>query len=217
MSAVDMEGQKMQFDNYDSRIRYYELLLERDLDDIPLIPLPEGYRFVFYRPGDRDRWIDIEKSAKEFTSYEQGLAAWSRYYAAHEDSLCDRMVFIENAGGEKVATATAYIDITGRDRSGSGWLHWVSVRREYQGRGLSKPLISYVLNVMRGLGYTHGKIPTQSTSWVACKVYLDLGFRPLPENAVHSRDGWRIVKALTNHAALADFDPASMDEILAEQ
>mgnify|MGYP002508266182 CR=1 FL=1 len=52
-----------------------------------------------------------------------------------EDSLCRRMVFVENIAGEKVATATAYEDITGRDRSGSGWLHWVAVRREYQGRG----------------------------------------------------------------------------------
>lgn len=207
----------MQFDNHDSRIRYYELLLERDLDGIPQIPLPDGYRFVFFRSGDRDSWIDIEKSAREFTSYEQGLDSWNRYYAANEDSLGNRMVFIENAAGEKVATATAYYDITGRDQSGSGWLHWVAVRREYQGRGLSKPLISYVLSVMRGLGYTHGKIPTQTTTWLACKVYLDFGFLPLPQNAVHSRDGWRIIRALTGHAALADFDPAAMDEILAAQ
>lgn len=207
----------MQFDNHDSRIRYYELLLERDLDGIPQLPLPDGYRFVFFRPGDRDIWIDIEISAREFTSYKQGLDAWNRYYAANESSLCNRMVFIESAAGEKVATATAYYDITGRDQSGSGWLHWVAVRREYQGRGLSKPLISYVLGVMRSLGYTHGKIPTQTTTWLACKVYLDFGFLPLPQNAVHSRDGWRIIRALTGHAALADFDLAAMDEILTAQ
>lgn len=207
----------MQFDNHDSRIRYYELLLERDLDGIPQLPLPDGYRFVFFQPGDRDTWIDIEKSAREFTSYEQGLDAWNRYYAANENSLRNRMVFIENAAGEKVATATAYYDITGRDQSGSGWLHWVAVRREYQGRGLSKPLISYVLGVMRGLGYTHGKIPTQTTTWLACKVYLDFGFLPLPQNAVHSRDGWRIIRTLTGHAALADFDLAAMDEMLTAQ
>lgn len=205
----------MAFDNYDSRIKYYELLLERDLDRIPGFPLPEGYRFTFFQPGDRDAWIEIEKSAKEFTSYEQGLEAWNKYYGGHEDLLPARMVFIEDDAGEKVATATAYFDVTGRDRSGSGWLHWVAVRRDFQGRGLSKPLISYVLGVMRGLGYTHGKIPTQCTSWVACKVYLDLGFRPIPKNAVNSREGWRIVKALTDHPALEGFDPASLDEILA--
>ena len=126
------------------------------------------------------------------------------------------MVFIETADGEKVATATAYHDITGRDKSGSGWLHWVAVRREHQGKGLAKPLILHVLGIMRNLGHTHAKIPTQTTTWVACKVYLDLGFRPIPQNAVNSRDGWRIVKALTGHAALQAFDAASMDEITAD-
>lgn len=48
-----------------------------------------------------------------------------------------------------------------RNTSGAGWLHWVAIRQEYQGRGLSKPLITYVLNVMKNLGYPHAKIPTQ--------------------------------------------------------
>lgn len=204
----------MPFDNHDSRIKYYELLLERDLEGIPVFPLPEGYRFVFYREGERDHWIDIERSAREFTDYEEGLKAWNRYYGGHESELTGRMVFVENAQGEKVATATAYYDVTGRDRSGDGWLHWVAVRRQYQGRGLSKPLISHVFALMRRLGYTHAKIPTQTTTWVACKIYLDFGFTPLPENALNSRDGWRIVKALTDHRALDSFDAACAAEIV---
>ena len=208
--------EKIQFDNHDERIRYYELLLERDLEHIPQIELPEGYRFVFYQPGDRDAWIDIEKSAKEFSSYEQGLMSWNKYYESRQEELLVRMVFIENSAGEKVATAPAVYDIYGRDKSGDGWLHWVAVRREYQGRGLAKPLIAYVLNVMRGLGYKHAKIPTQTNTWLACKIYLDFGFMPLPKNAVNSRNGWRIIKALTNHPSLIAFDSASMDEILNE-
>lgn len=171
----------MQFDNLDERIRYYDLILERDLDDIPQFPLPEGYRFVFYRHGDRDDWVAIE-----------------------------------NAQGEKVATATAYFDIADGGRSGEGWLHWVAVRREYQGKGLSKPLISYVLGVMKGLGYSYAKIPTQTTSWLACRIYLDFGFVPVPSNAVSSRNGWRIMKALTDHAALRSFEAAPIDEITAD-
>lgn len=205
----------MTFDNHDERIRYFELLLESDLDHIPAFSLPDGFHFVFYQPGDREAWIEIERSAKELASYEQGVEVWNKYFGNYEDLLEKRMVFIENQDGLKVATATAFFDITGRDQSGSGWLHWVAVRREFQRRGLSKPLVSYVLGVMRELGYTHGKIPTQTTSWVACKVYLDLGFRPIPKNAVNSRDGWRIVKALTNHPALEAFEPAAPEEILA--
>ena len=203
------------FDNHDSRIKYYELLLKRDsLDDIPMYSLPDGYSFVFYKSGDRDKWIEIEQSAKEFETYEQGLDSWNRFFDGKDTELTCRMVFIENEHGEKVATATAFYDIHGRDKSGAGWLHWVAVRREYQGRGLSKPLIGYVLSLMRKLGYTHAKIPTQTTTWLACKIYLDFGFVPIPQNAVNSRDGWRIIKTLTNHMALGDFDRAEAWEIL---
>lgn len=208
----------MNFDNHDERIKYYELMLERKtLSDIPEFPLPEGYRFAFYKSGDRDAWIDIEKSAKEFKSYEAGLKSWNEYFGGKDGELVRRMVFIETESGEKVATATAFYDIHGRDKSGAGWLHWVSVRREFQGKGLSKPLISRTLEVMWSLGYSHAKIPTQTTSWVACKVYLDFGFTPIPQNAERNRDGWRIVKALTNHPALAEFDPAEPDEILSDR
>ncbi len=207
---------EIQFDNHDERIRYYELLLERDLEKSWHIPLPEGYRYAFFQSGDRDEWIDIEMSAKEFTTYKQGLESWNRYYGDKEDELIKRMVFIEDAKGRKVATATAFYDIGGIDRSGDGWLHWVAVRREYQGRGLAKPLITHVLELMHSLGYTHAKIPTQTTTWLACKVYLDLGFRPIPGNAVRNRDGWRIVKTLTNHEALSEFEPVTAEEIIGD-
>lgn len=193
-----------QYDNHDRRICYYELLLERELSNIPEYGLPEGYRFVPYSDGDRERWIEIEMSAKEFTNYEQGSEAWNRYYGENLDVLPDRMFFIENEEGEKIATATAFYDIYGRDTSGAGWLHWVAVKREYQGKGLSKPLLTYVLRVMKSLGYLHAKVPTQTYTWLACKVYLDLGFLPIKENLIHSYEGWKIVKGLTNHSALKD-------------
>ena len=126
-------------------------------------------------------------------------------------------MFIENENGEKIATASAFYDIYGRDKSGAGWLHWVAIKREYQGKCLSKPLIGYVLNVMKKLGYTQAKIPTQTTTWLACRIYLDFGFVPVPQNAVNSRDGWRIIKTLTKHPALAEFDCAEVGEIFKEE
>ncbi len=204
----------IRFDNHDCRIQYYPLYLERSLDGLPVCSLPDGYRFVFYRPGDRDHWIAIEQSAKEFRSYEKGLESWQLYYGGKDPELAHRMVFLENFQGEKVATATAFYDIAGNNPPGCGWLHWVAVRRDYQGHGLAKPLITYTLQVMRELGYTRAMIPTQTTTWLACKVYLDLGFRPVPSNAAGSRDGWRIIRALTGHPALAGFDAASLQEIL---
>lgn len=202
------------FDNNDKRIRYYKLLLKRKLDDIAEYPLPAGYHFEFYKDDDRDTWIEIEKSAKEFSSYEEGLNAWNRYYLGREKELYNRMVFIVNDVGEKVATATAFYDINERDNS--AWLHWVAVKKKYQGKGLSKPLITYILKIMKSLGYTQVKIPTQTNTWLAVKIYLDLGFTPIPENVVSSYDGWCIIKTLTKHKSLADFGKAAMNEILTE-
>lgn len=203
--ALDSRLQKIeatQYDNHDERICFYELLLERELSDIANYSLPAGYQFVPYSDGDREQWIDIEMSAKEFSNYEQGLEAWNRYYANSLTILPKRMFFIENEKGEKVASATAFYDIHGRDTLGAGWLHWVAVKREYQGKGLSKPLITYVLNAMKNLGYLHAKIPTQTNTWLACKVYLDLGFLPIKENLEHNYEGWKIIKGLTDHSAL---------------
>lgn len=191
-----------QFDNNDKRIPHYELLLERDLNALPTLSLPVGYRFAFYRPGDRDTWIKIEQSAKEFDCFADGVAAWNRYYGNRENELTDRMLFIENEHGEKVATATAMYDVFGRDKSGSAWLHWVSVQRDHQGKGLSKPLITEAFRVMKVLGYTHVIIPTQTNTWLAVKIYLDLGCTPIPKNAVTGVEGWRIIKELTAHPAL---------------
>ena len=195
------------FDNNDKRIPHYELLLERDLDTLPSFSLPEGYRFTFYHRGDRDKWIEIEQSAREFDSFNNGISAWDRYYGARENELFDRMLFVETERGEKVATATAMYDVFGRDASNSAWLHWVAVRRDYQGKGLSKPLISEAFRVMKDLGYFHVKVPTQTNTWLAVKIYLDLGCRPIPKNAVNSAEGWRIIKTLTNHPALKTIAP----------
>lgn len=189
------------FDNHDDRICFYELLLKKDISEVSCYELPDGYRFVPYSGNDRDTWIEIEMSAKEFISYEQGLEAWNRYFGERLEELPGRMVFIENGEGEKIATATAFYDIYGRDKK-DGWLHWVAVRREYQGKGLSKPLITYVLHLMNNLGYTHAKIPTQTNTWLACKVYMDLGFLPVEENMKHNREGWRIIEALTGYSVL---------------
>ena len=202
------------FDNHDDRIEYYELMLEADITGMMEIPLPEGYSYAFYQDGDRDAWIEIEKSAKEFSSYDEGMKAWKRYYEEHAGELYDRMVFVENPAGEKVATATAFYDIRGIDKSGDGWLHWVAVKREEQGKGLSKPMISHVIQIMKRLGYSRAKIPTQTSTWLAVKVYLDLGFRPIEKNFIRNRDGWRIVKRLTDHPALTELTPASDEDVI---
>lgn len=121
------------------------------------------------------------------------------------------MFFVETSDGEKAATATAFYEP--RDLSDAGWLHWVAVKREYQGKGIAKALISHTLQRLKELGYPSIKIPTQTNTWVAARLYLDFGFRPVPQNAVDSQIGYGILKTLTDHPALAGFEPVPYEEI----
>jgi len=77
--------------------------------------LPKGCRFILYTGNDKYTWINSGMSAKEFLSYKQGLEAWNRYYATKLDELPSRMFFIETDKGEKIATATTFYGIYGRN------------------------------------------------------------------------------------------------------
>ena len=204
LDVIDLDG-KLNFDNHDSRILFVDLLLERSLTEVlPQYELPEGYHFAFYQPGDRDSWIDIERSARELRSHEQGVEVWQQYYGDVETLLCDRMLFVVNEKGEKVATATAYPT----DDPQLGQVHWVAVKREEQEKGIAKALMAKVLQVMVEHGNTRAMLHTQTVTWVAVRMYLNLGFRPTEKSAQEHAEGWRIIRTLTDHPALAHIEPA---------
>ena len=46
---------------------------------------------------------------------------------------------------------------------------------------------------MKDLGYKRTKIHTQTNTWLACKVYSDLGFQPEKESLSKHRAGWKMV------------------------
>ena len=186
------------------RLKYVDLvLLNNDLDSIPEYKLPPGYKYVMFTDGDEKYWVDIEMSAGEFLSYEEGISVFNLYYGNYYEELKKLCIFIENDKGEKIATSTAFFleepvdDITGN-------VHWVSIKPEYQGKHLSKPLICETLKLLRRLGHKKTLVHTQTHTWLAVKLYLDMGFIPY-----HIKDnylGWQIIKKLTNHEKLTNIN-----------
>lgn len=204
----------MLIENHDSRIPYYELILEKNATEpIYEVPLPDGFRYVLYQPGDEDAWIEIELSAKEFEKHVHARKAFHRYFGGNEKELCSRMVFVVSPEGEKVATATAWWDIRSPQSASNGVLSWVAVKQQWQNFKLSKPLITHVMKLMCALGAERIVVPTQTTTWVACRVYMDLGFRPVPMNLEKSRKGWMIMKRLTGHPALSGVESAPLADV----
>ena len=107
------------------------------------------------------------------------------------------MFFIEDTNGKKNATATAFYDIHAGDSPDNGQLHWVAIKKEAQGKGLSKHLITHTLEKMKALGYGKIKIHTQTNTWLACKIYHELGFMPSEESLNKHRFGWKMVEQIT--------------------
>ncbi|MDR2590251.1 MAG: GNAT family N-acetyltransferase, partial [Oscillospiraceae bacterium] len=108
--------------------------------DIPVFPLPDGFRFVMFKDGDEADWARIETSVDEFDSEFAALLLFKEQFIPFSDELYRRCLFIETADGEKIATATAWWSFVEGERR--AWLHWVSVDPKYQGLGLGKALTS---------------------------------------------------------------------------
>lgn len=189
----------------DPEIPYYKLHMSyMNLARLKVIALPLGYSFRFFEgPADIENWIEIEISSGDVKSYAEGEAAFTKYYGGRETELGEKMLFIIDEATQKpVATATAWqleearYEQYGIDRSIRGHLHWVAVRSDYQGRGLSKPLITKAMAIMHSQGSEHAYLSTQTNSWLACKVYLALGWHPLNpagQTAEEFKQAWDLI------------------------
>lgn len=187
----------------DNTINFYHLLLKISLNDLKEYPLPNNYHFEFYKDGDEKYWIEIEKSAQEFINDEEGIKAWEKYYLKNKNDLYNRLIFLVNDKNEKIGTATSYYNTITNNKN-EGYLHWVAIKREYQGMHLAKPLITYALKNLKKLGYEEAYISTQTTTFVAVKIYLDLNATFVEhENDI---EGLKVLSKLINHPLLANID-----------
>jgi len=150
----------------------------------PLPPLPEGYKFAFYKDGDEISWAKLETSVLEFESEFAALMRFKQDYFLDVNELYNRCVFIEDDVGNKVATGTAWWgDIENKRRP---WIQWISVCPQHQGKGLGKAVIARVAEVLLELeGDVDMILKTQTWSYKAIKIYKALGFEPTDEKALY--------------------------------
>ena len=180
---------------WDHTVPNIDLAMRRDtLERLPEIPLPQGYTLRFYQPGDEHHLARIERSAEEFQTDADALAGFEKYYGAHRQALPERMLFLLDADGLPVGTATAWTDRPAPLEGEEGRLHWVGIAREHQGKGLSKPLVAAALHRLQALGHQDAYLTTQTPSWVAIRVYLQLGFHPAYGHHEKEQEGWAIVR-----------------------
>ena len=131
----------------DISVPYVSFVMKRDAGTpIPECNLPEGYRFVFYSPGDEKDWARIEKSVLEFDDELDALLYFQEEFLAHKSETERRCFFIENQNGEKIANSSAWWKYSGKRRDPI--VHWVAVKPEYQGKGLGKAIIVQTMKLL---------------------------------------------------------------------
>ena len=151
-----------------------EIVLERiGLADIPRYDLPEGYRIVTYRPGDEIHWNEIHRDADKYTDVTDDLFA--SQFGSDVNELSRRQFYLHH-GDEVIGTASAWHSPTYKDGT-YGRVHWVAIKTAYQGRGLSKSLMTEVCLALARLGHEKAYLTTSGLRPVAIRLYEKFGFK----------------------------------------
>lgn len=153
-------------------------MIRRTSAHIPGHELPEGYRFRMFRNGDQKLWANIETRVDEFKTEEDALERFGREFDDHIHKMAERCLFIETGEGEAIGTTTAWCGDLKGDGNIRGRIHWVGIVPEYQGRGLSKPMLSKAMEILAG-EHDEFYLTSQTTSWQAINMYLNFGFEPV--------------------------------------
>ena len=157
------------------------LMMFRPYAPAPRAVFPEGYAVRPMLPGEENLWaracigsFSRSEDPEEYFSRMQGIRA--------ED------VLLLTFGGDTLAgTATA------QTKDGRSYLHYVAVRPEHRGKGLSYPLCAAVLARHDALGHTDGCfLTTDDERLPAIAVYLKLGFLPVLRSD-DALDRWNLV------------------------
>jgi mycothiol synthase len=156
-----------------------QLRLEKDdLDNVPLIPVPDGYRLRTYREGDE---VGIARI----------YAASNLCYGIVEDVLENMIrqpcftperLFVVEYAGKLVGTAAAWIE---SGNPGVGYLHMVGTLPEHRGRRLGAILTVAAIGYSRNEGFMRQQVATDDWREPALRLYLDLGYYPLITDETH--------------------------------
>ncbi|GGI39533.1 GNAT family N-acetyltransferase [Mammaliicoccus stepanovicii] len=166
-------------------------MIRQNLNQIPQYDLPEGFSIRKFEEGDEQNWAEIETSADEFSTVENALKRFDREFGYDIESMKNRCLFIMNNKGEAIGTTTAWYGDGEGTNQDIGRIHFVAIKQEYQGKKLSKPLLTEALNVIATF---HDKVylTTQTTSYKAINMYLKYGFEPYDINP-ESQRGWDMI------------------------
>lgn len=154
-------------------------MIRQNLDAIPDFKTPDGFQLRWYRAGDEATWLRIHEEADLHNQIRPQL--FVQQFGTDTKALGQRQCYLLSSTGEPMGTATAWFNnsIEGRKM---GRVHWVALLPKYQGRGLSKPLMTAICQRLLELGHRDAYLVTWSTLIPAIQLYRRFGFEPWIRN-----------------------------------
>ena len=153
------------------------------LNTSALSDIPDGFYIRLCRREELDIWkdmhFDTEAEARDSRPFMDRY--FERVYAPAGDEFWKRCFFLCDDADTPVGTCfvwKAYGEVT--------TVHWYKVKKEWEGRGLGRALLSYVMKTVPASDY-----PVFLHTHVGCsravKLYSDFGFILLTDEKIGSR------------------------------
>lgn len=162
------------------------IMVRKNLENLPEVALPAGYRIRFHQDGDEERLTPVFQQC-----FDPGWNPDRILKTFVEETVWspNRMCVLCH-GEDVVGTATAW---EARERRGHGLLHYLAVLPEHRGKHLGIVLIVRVLELLRDMGYPDVWLTTDDFRLPAIRTYLSTGFEPVYKDKSHE-ERWEIVR-----------------------
>ena len=164
-----------------TRFKYiYEKLNEKALSN-----LPQGFHIRTCKPNELSIWkefpFDNERDKKEYYEYMSNY--FNDVYGSNLDEFYNRCLFVcDDITDKPVATCfiwKAYDKIN--------TIHWFKTLKEYEGKGLGRALLSYIMSSLNDEDYPIF-LHTQPSSFRAIGLYSNFGFKIVTNKTIGYRE-----------------------------
>ena len=150
-------------------------MIRPDLKGLPETVFPPGYSLRWFRSGDAAHWMRIHHDADPFNEVTPDL--FTRQFGCDFQRLSERQCYVQDTMARVVGTGTAW---SAEERTDGRWgrVFWLAIHRQYQGRGLGKPLLGAICHRLHELGHDRACVITSTGRLPAVSLYLQFGFQP---------------------------------------
>jgi ribosomal protein S18 acetylase RimI-like enzyme len=146
--------------------------------------MPKGYSIRLCRPDELNIWklmpFDDEQTAMQYLWFMDDF--FEAVYAPKGSLFFEKCLFVVDRSDTPVGTCFSWKSYDAVTTMG-----WFKVKKEYEGRGIGRALLTIVMNSLAPSDYPM-LLHTQPSSFRAIKLYSDFGFKVLTDARIGQRD-----------------------------